>query len=320
MNQEKKYHCFFNGDADGICAVVQFIQSGFIVDSFFTGCKRDQALLRHGEMLHNANILVFDIELSKNIDSLRKVLDNGCEVTWFDHHGKCEESIFSEYTNFFPNIYTSPDTNTSLIVYKFLNNPELLKWAIAGLFGDNIDNTALYYCESLNLSAEEILILTNMGKLINYNAYGENLSDLIMDPIEIFHKAKQFKDPISFYKETNIGECLKKSSADDLELALSYSKQTNIVFLPNLPWAKRVYGMLGNYLIKQNKTKPLAVLVDIGKDNYLVSVRAPLNQPIGAGDLCRLFSSGGGRAGAGGINCLHKDDLEKFKQAFQKKW
>ena len=69
INQEKKYHCFFNGDADGICSVLQFIQSGFTIDSFFTGHKRDQALLRHGEILYNANILAFDVELALYIKS-----------------------------------------------------------------------------------------------------------------------------------------------------------------------------------------------------------------------------------------------------------
>jgi len=320
MNQQKNYYYFFNGDADGICSALQFIQSGFIIDSFFTGHKRDQALLRHGKNLYNKNFLVFDIELAKNMDNVKKVLDNGCEITWFDHHGKGEESEFSEYTNFFPKLDTSPNTNTSLIVYNFLNNPALLKWAIIGLFGDNIDNTALHYCQSLDLSAEEILILTEVGKLINYNSYGENLNDLILSPNEILRQAKQFQDPVSFYKETDIVIYLKKSSTEDLELALTHCKKDNMIFLPNLPWAKRVYGMLGNYLIKQDKAKPLAILVDIGEENYLVSVRAPLNQPTGAGDLCRLYHSGGGRAGAGGINSLHKDYLENFIQAFQDNW
>lgn len=319
MNKEKKYHCFFNGDADGICSVLQFIRSNFIIDSFFTSYKRDQALLRHGKTLKNANILVFDLELAKNIASVKKILDNGCNVTWFDHHGKDEKNIFLGCANFSPNIDTSSNTNTSLIVYKFFNNSELLKWAIVGLFGDNIDNIALSYCKSLNLSAEEILILTDLGKLINYNSYGENLNDLIMDPYEILNQAKHFKDPITFNKQIGIVASLKQNSLEDLESALSHYKEgDNIVFLPNLPWAKRVYGMFGNYLTKYSSTEPFAVLVDIGEDNYLVSVRAPLTNPIGAGDLCSLFPTGGGRGGAGGINRLHKDYLNKFIQAFQR--
>lgn len=323
MNQRKNYHCFFNGDADGICAVLQFLQNGTIIDSFFTGHKRDQALLRHGEMLNNANILACDVELAKNIGSVKKVLNNGCDVTWFDHHGKGEESIFSEAINFSSNIDTSPDTNTSLIVYKFLNNPELLKWVIVGLFGDNIDNTALHYCKNLNLSEEAKSILSEIGRLINYNSYGESLSALIVDPMDILHQAKQFIDPISFYKETDIGQRLKESSSEDLELAMSYVKKDskdNIIFLPNIPWAKRVYGTLGNLLIQKNKTQPLAILVDIGEDNYLVSVRAPLDQPTGAGNLCRLFDSGGGRAAAGGINKLPRDALDHFISAFKINW
>lgn len=321
INQNKLYNVFFNGDADGICAVLQFIHSGFTIESFFTGHKRDQTLLRYGTKLLNTNILVFDIELARNINSMKQVLNNGCKVTWFDHHGDGEENIFSKYENFYPNIDVSPNINTALIVYNFLNNPELLKWAIVGLFGDNIDNIALSYCQSLNLSAEEISTFSEMGKLINYNSYGEDLSDLILDPVAIINQAKYFIDPVSFYKETGIGQLLKQFSAEDLALALAcYKEEKNMVFLPNLPWAKRVYGTLGNFLAKKNSSKPFVIFVDIGADNYLVSVRAPLNQPTGAGDLCRLFYSGGGRAQAGGINCLHKSHLEKFTQAFQANW
>jgi hypothetical protein len=144
-----------------------------------------------------------------------------------------------------------------------------------------------------------------------------------MNPMDILNQAKHFTDPISFYKDTNIGQYLKKSSIEDLELALSHyekDNKNNIVFLPDIPWARRVYGMLGNHLVKKNKTQPLAILVDIGEDNYLVSVRAPLNQPTRAGDLCRLFDSGGGRATAAGINRLHKNYLERFTKAFQANW
>ncbi|WP_375326304.1 hypothetical protein [Candidatus Tisiphia endosymbiont of Nemotelus uliginosus] len=324
MSQKTPYHCFFNGDADGIAAVVQFIHSGFIIDNFFTGHKRDQTLLRHGETLWNAKILACDIELAKNMDSVKKMLDNKCEMCWFDHHGNGEEKLLLEYPNFTSNIDIAANTNTALIVYKLLNKPELLKWAIVGLFGDNIDGAALHYCQCLNLSQEEISILTNIGKLINYNSYGESFNDLIIDPIAILHKAKEFKDPITFFQQTDIGERLAQCAREDLKLGLSYceenSQENYIILLPNLPWARRVYGTLGNYLVKQYKTKPVAILVDIGADHYLVSVRAPLDQPTGAGDLCRLFPSGGGRAGAGGINKLYKNSLEQFLESFQTHW
>lgn len=320
LDKDKNYYCFFNGDADGVFSALQFILSGFTIKLFFTGHKRDQSLLRHGEKLQNKNILVLDLEIAKNINSLKKVLDHKCYVTWFDHHGNGEESIFLKDKNFFPIINTIHDINTSLLVYNFFKEEKLLIWAIIGLFGDNIESTAQCYCQHLNLSSEEITVLREIGRLINYNSYGVSLSDLIVNPIHLIEEIRFFSDPISFYKSSDIIVNLKRSSLEDLELGFSCYKNNNIVFLPNLPWARRVHGILANFLANKDKTKPLAVLVDIDEDNYLVSVRAPLNQPLGAGDLCRLFHSGGGRASAGGINRLHKNYFEKFKEAFSKKW
>jgi hypothetical protein len=49
--------------------------------------------------------------------------------------------------------------------------------------------------------------------------------------------------------------------------------------------------------------------------NYLVSVRAPINNKTGAVDLCRQFPSGGGRAAAAGINDLPADMFDSFVAA-----
>ena len=52
---------------------------------------------------------------------------------------------------------------------------------------------------------------------------------------------------------------------------------------------------------------------------YVVSVRAPIERPRGAGALCAQFETGGGREGAGGINCLPETDLERFIEAFERR-
>jgi len=316
----KSYYIFFNGDADGICSALQFLLSTYNVKAAYTGVKRDQNLLRYGVSLKQENILVFDIELEKAKDSLKQVLDNKCSVTWFDHHGNNKEKDFCHYLNFHAFINNSKDTNTSLIVNKFLNKPELLKWAIVGLFGDNIDDIALHYVKELNLSHEELCILSSLGKLINYNSYGQKLEDLIIDPLNILNTAKSYIDPIVFYYNTGIIHKLKKHSTEDFHLALSCYKGENIVFLPNASWSFRVYGILGNYLANTYKQNAFAILVEIDDSNFLVSVRAPLCTAVGAGNLCRKFATGGGRERAGGINKLNKDSLEQFIQAFKVNW
>jgi hypothetical protein len=46
--------------------------------------------------------------------------------------------------------------------------------------------------------------------------------------------------------------------------------------------------------------------------SYTVSLRAPLNNKQGAGDICAQFPTGGGRAAAAGINVLPKEHLTEF--------
>ncbi|HCS27679.1 MAG TPA: acetyltransferase, partial [Spongiibacteraceae bacterium] len=59
-----------------------------------------------------------------------------------------------------------------------------------------------------------------------------------------------------------------------------------------------------------------AVLTHKDNGNYLISVRAPLNNKQGADELCRQFPTGGGRAAAAGINDLPADALSQFIDQF----
>ena len=47
-------------------------------------------------------------------------------------------------------------------------------------------------------------------------------------------------------------------------------------------------------------------------DGYSVSVRAPLDRPAGADDLCLKYDTGGGRKSAAGINTLPEAALSRF--------
>jgi hypothetical protein len=48
-----------------------------------------------------------------------------------------------------------------------------------------------------------------------------------------------------------------------------------------------------------------------------VSVRAPVERPLGAGAVCEQFESGGGREAAGGINFLPETELARFVNALE---
>jgi hypothetical protein len=98
-----------------------------------------------------------------------------------------------------------------------------------------------------------------------------------------------------------------------------HSQKTTAVFLlPDQAWARRVSGVYSNDLATANPGRAHAVLTEKDNGNYLISVRAPMSNKRGAAELCMQFPTGGGRAGAAGINDLPRDDLQDFIDAFEK--
>ena len=58
------------------------------------------------------------------------------------------------------------------------------------------------------------------------------------------------------------------------------------------------------------------MLTEKSNGNYLVSIRAPLNNKTGADEICRQFPTGGGRKAAAGINDLPADMYDQFIDTF----
>jgi len=79
-----------------------------------------------------------------------------------------------------------------------------------------------------------------------------------------------------------------------------------------------VSGVFGNELANRAPNKAHAVLTLNTDSSYLVSLRAPLNNKQGAGDLCVQFETGGGRAAAAGINQLPPEKLGNFIEIVSK--
>ena len=70
--------------------------------------------------------------------------------------------------------------------------------------------------------------------------------------------------------------------------------------------------MFGNDLANKFPDRAHAVVTQRASGNYLVSVRAPLNNKTGADEIVRQFPTGGGRKAAAGINELPEDQLPLF--------
>jgi single-stranded DNA-specific DHH superfamily exonuclease len=305
----------FNGDADGILALVQLRLAEPKESILITGVKRDISLLKQVDISKASSVTVLDISMEKNIEALNGLLSNNTNVIYVDHHraGDVPESAILNAI-----IDIDANTCTSLLVNDLLKG-RFANWAVAAAFGDNMTASAEKLSAELGLSVEAQEKLKAFGIYINYNGYGRDVDDLHFRPAELFKLLVQYPDPLSLIEQPNsVFQQLEKAYKEDMALAESADvvADTNIakvVELADAAWARRVSGVFGNELANRAPDKAHAVItLNADGNTYTVSLRAPLNNKQGASDICIQFPSGGGRAGAAGINLLPKEQLSKF--------
>jgi hypothetical protein len=198
-----------------------------------------------------------------------------------------------------------------------------LDWAVTGAFGDNLKDTARTLAKGLEISSSDLAALEDLGTYINYNGYGPSIEDLHFDPRDLYLKLYACEGPLDFVANSADFRKLSEGYKEDMGAAASLqpveaNDATAVFILPNEAWARRVSGVYSNDLATDNPNRAHAVLTVKKDGNYLVSVRAPMTNKQGAADLCSQFPTGGGRAGAAGINDLPTDSLQEFVTAFQK--
>jgi len=326
----------FNGDADGIIALLQLRLSKQVSQptnpKLVTGVKRDISLLKQVDINLAKSVTVLDISLEKNNQALIQLLEKKVDVFYVDHHRTGDIPTSKHLQSLFD---TDANICTSLLVNKHLNN-EFVAWAITAAFGDNMHKSAEALSEKIALSAAQQSLLAELGTYINYNGYGANVDDLHFHPADLFKKLLTYADPFDLINEQNsVFSLLKMAYLTDMEKAnnaeiLNDNKQMKVVLLADESWARRVSGVFGNELANTSPNKAHIVLTlntntrtNANNDNsisnrYTVSLRAPLNNKQGAGDLCAKFPTGGGRAAAAGINALPVEMLGDFVDSVSK--
>jgi nanoRNase/pAp phosphatase (c-di-AMP/oligoRNAs hydrolase) len=318
----------FNGDADGIIALLQLRLAGPKESILVTGVKRDIGLLKQVAFENEnqvSSVTVLDISLEKNIEGLTSLLDDGVSVFYVDHHRTGDIPQSPNFTSLFD---TDANVCTSLLVNQHLNN-QFAYWAIAAAFGDNMQASARTLANQYGLSDEEQTQLNELGVYINYNGYGSSIADLHFHPADLFKSLLNYPNPFDLIHEPNsIFAQLKKAYLADMEKAKSAEvlvENTTIkaVLLDDAPWARRVSGVFGNELANISPDRAHAVLTlnksELATDkSYTVSLRAPLNNKQGAGDICAKFPTGGGRAAAAGVNVLDENRVSDFFNSVSK--
>jgi len=314
----------FNGDADGICALLQLRFAEPRDAQLITGVKREIDLLKRVDAGAGDRITVLDVSLDKNRDALQRVLDAGAEVFYVDHHFAGAVPASSALKSM---INEATDVCTSLLIDHYMRGA-YREWAVVGTFGDNLKKSAEGLAKNLQLRSEQLNLLENLGIYINYNGYGSDIAELHFAPDELYRLLSQYQSPFDFVSDNaQQFQKLEQGYYQDLEAAQSTvplleSDSVAAFVLPDEPWARRVSGVYSNQLANQHPHRAHAVLTVKPNGNYLASVRAPLNNKQGAAALCMQFPTGGGREAAAGINDLPVDLLAKFldqfKQAFNR--
>lgn len=308
----------FNGDADGICALLQLRQAMPREAELVTGVKRDIQLLEVLDPTVAERVTVLDVSLDKNREPLEALLAAGTHVFYCDHHFAGE---IPKHPNLEALINTAPDVCTSLLVNGHLRGA-YAHWAVVGAFGDNLDDSAKAVAKTLDLDAEAVELYKRLGTYVNYNGYGAALNDLHFHPAELYQLMRAYAEPRLFVSDAiSSFEKLEQGYEGDMGSATSLSPEWEndaaaLFMLPDAPWARRVSGVYGNALANATPARAHAVLTQKANGGYLVSVRAPLSDKRDADTLCRQFETGGGRAAAAGINELPADQLAAFIDAF----
>jgi len=312
----------FNGDADGICALVQLHLAKPRQAKLVTGIKRDIQLLEQITVEKDDEVTVLDISMEKNRTALDHILDQGARVFYVDHHQAGEIPV---HPNLKAIINTDANICTSLLVDQYLEG-QYRAWAVTAAFGDNLIDSAQQAAKTLALSELQLKQLLDLGVCINYNGYGGSLADLHFAPDALFRELVPYASPFDFMQENaDTYQRLLNGYADDMAQALliktEYENVSVAVYiLPDVAWARRISGVFGNELANRRPDRAHAVLSFTEQGDYQISVRAPLTNKTGADELCSQFSTGGGRKSAAGINHLPLNQLSVFIKAFEEKY
>ncbi|MBF0199379.1 MAG: acetyltransferase [Planctomycetes bacterium] len=309
------HHDVFNGDADGILSLHQ-LRLAFPRESvLITGVKRDIKLLEQIPSGENSSITVLDISMESNAQALDRLLAEGAEIEWFDHHRAGEIPATSSLKS---HINLSSDACTGLIVNEHLEGRFYL-WAVAAAFGDNLSAQARALGSSL--SEEQLTQLKEIGEALNYNGYGQKAEDLSVWPGDVYLDLQKYTDPFEYYeKSACLHKIIAQKTADEKEMGNAkeiYRSSAGVcVLLPKSPASARMSGVFSNEMVMNEPDLAHAIFTQLDEEHYRISIRAPLNRPEGADVLAVKHPTGGGRSKAGGVNSLPMKDRDLFFRNF----
>lgn len=311
-----RYFDVCNGDADGLCAVLQWRLHAPAPATLITGLKRELSLLERVPAAAGDEVLVCDLSMQRNQSALLRLLELGVHVRYFDHHAAPDipvHPLLQAHVEF------GSEVCTSVLMDCYLGGAFGV-WAAVGAYGDNLTLVADRMVHDLGLAQEDRARLRTLGEAINYNAYGDDEQDVHIAPARLYEVLARYRDPRDFLACESIAQELDTLRHEDLAQAFGFEpywhdERASVHLLPDAAWSRRVIGCLANELVNREPQRAHAVLKPTRSGGYVASVRAPLSAPDGAGAFCEQFG-GAGRAAAAGIDHLPADDVARFIAAF----
>lgn len=194
-----------------------------------------------------------------------------------------------------------------------------------GAYGDELTAVADQLGAASGLNPLRRAVLRRLGLAINYNAYGEDPSDVCIAPGELYERLARHDSPWTLLRDEPVIHDIEACRRRDFRVAMGLkprweNARARLVVLPSAPWSRRVSGFLANALAAAHPDQAQAVLTERRDGQYTVSVRAPRTSPQGAHTLCQAFG-GSGRAAAAGIDALPANGLDPFVRALsQTRW
>lgn len=305
-----------NGDADGLCAVLQWRLHDPVPATLVTGLKRDIELLQRVPQRQADEVLVCDVSVERNLQALQRLLDTGVRVRWFDHHRAGPVPVHDKLE---AHLDPGSETCSSLLVDRWLDGA-FHAWALVGAYGDALTVLADRRAAAVGFDGDARAALRRLGEAINYNAYGEELEDVRIAPHLLYAIMARHSDPLEMAAAEPIVAELDGLRRDDLERALrvaplAQGARARVTVLPDAAWSRRVGGILANRLAAEHPQQAQAVMAPLRGGALRVSVRAPRSAPHGADAFCARYG-GSGRTAAAGIDALAPQALERFASEF----
>jgi hypothetical protein len=316
-----RYYDVFNGDADGICALHQLRLADPLDSTLVTGLKHEIALLDRVDAREGDVVTVLDLSLDRNREALVRLLERGVHVRYFDHHyaGPIPPS-----RDLVAVLDGDGKVCTSALVDRHLAGRHRA-WAVVGAFGDGLEELAGRLAGTIGLDAESTAQLRDLGKALNYNAYGASVADVALPPQAAYRLVQPYREPLELLRREPIVASIAAQRRDDLDRAaevpaLRRTDRAEAYVLPDATWSRRVSGEFANRLALAAPHKAHAVIVPLGGGAFGASVRSPRARTPLAVDFCRGFPTGGGRGEAAGIERIAQCDLDAFLAAFERSW